>query len=160
MRKLKVLWRSARSPRVREELETWSSVLLALGAALLLYATLKGQAAYGAEFPRDVGAPTLLFQSATGFSAAAPLETDLRISLAGVVGQGQHQDGFDVIRRAGHARSAGRNLDNTMPAGAQWQAAFPQTATPGPLPRSLGASALLAALLLFAARRNSWRTAS
>jgi Ca-activated chloride channel family protein len=85
MRKLKVLWRSARSPRVREELETWSAVLLALGAALLIYATLKGQAAYGAEFPRDVGAPTLLFQSASGFSAAAPLETDLRVSVAGVV---------------------------------------------------------------------------
>jgi Ca-activated chloride channel family protein len=85
MRKLKVLWRTARSPRVREELETWSAVLLALGAALLLYATLKAQAAHAAEFPRDVGAPTLLFQTAGGFSAAAPLETDLRISVAGVV---------------------------------------------------------------------------
>jgi Ca-activated chloride channel family protein len=85
MRKLKVLWRTARSPRVREELETWSAVLLALGAALLLYATLKAQAAHAAEFPRDVGAPTLLFQSAGGFSAAQPLETDLRISVAGVV---------------------------------------------------------------------------
>jgi Ca-activated chloride channel family protein len=85
MRKLKVLWRTARSPRVRDELEIWSAVLLALGAALLLYATLKAQAAQAAEFPRDVGAPTLLFQSAGGFSAAAPLETDLRISVAGVV---------------------------------------------------------------------------
>jgi hypothetical protein len=43
MRKLKVLWRSALSSRVIEELETWASVLLALGAALLLYATLKAQ---------------------------------------------------------------------------------------------------------------------
>jgi hypothetical protein len=50
MRKLKVLWRTARSPRVRDELEIWSAVLLALGAALLLYATLKAQAAHAAEF--------------------------------------------------------------------------------------------------------------
>ncbi len=35
-----------------------------------------------------------------------------------------------------------RNIDNTMPAGAQWQAAFPQTATPGPLLRWLGAIVL------------------
>lgn len=45
MRKLKVLWRSARSSPVFEEIETWTSVLLVLGAALLLYATLKAQAA-------------------------------------------------------------------------------------------------------------------
>src|SRR5262245_29679915 len=45
MRKLKTLWRSALSPRVWEELETWFGVLLAVGAALLLYATLKNQAA-------------------------------------------------------------------------------------------------------------------
>ena len=45
-----------------EELETWLGVLLALVAALLLYATLKAQAARAAEFPTDVGAPTLLFQ--------------------------------------------------------------------------------------------------
>ena len=45
MRKLKVLWRSARASRVFEEIETWTSVLLVLGAALLLYATLKAQAA-------------------------------------------------------------------------------------------------------------------
>jgi LPXTG-site transpeptidase (sortase) family protein len=45
MRKLKVLWRNALSRGVREELETWTQVLLAVGAALLLYATLKAQAA-------------------------------------------------------------------------------------------------------------------
>ena len=45
-----------------------------------------------------------------------------------------------------------RNIDNTMPAGAQWQAAFPQTATPGPLLRWLGAIALLAAASLLARR--------
>ena len=38
-----------------------------------------------------------------------------------------------------------RDLDNSMPAGAQWQAAFPKTATPGPLLRWLGALALLVA---------------
>ena len=38
-----------------------------------------------------------------------------------------------------------RNIENTMPAGAQWQAAFPKTATPGPLLRWLGAIALIVA---------------
>ena len=38
-----------------------------------------------------------------------------------------------------------RNLSNSMPAGAQWQAAFPKTATPGPLLRWLGALALMLA---------------
>jgi Ca-activated chloride channel homolog len=86
MRKLKVLWRGAQRASVREELETWAQVVLALGAALLLYATLKAQAAQADEFPRDLGAPTLLFQSANGrYAAAAPLETDLRVSVAGVV---------------------------------------------------------------------------
>ena len=86
MRRLKVWWRGARSPRIWDELETWAGVLLTLGAALLLYATLKAQAAQADEFPRDVGAPTLLFQAADGsYSAAAPLQTDLRISVAGVV---------------------------------------------------------------------------
>jgi len=86
MRKLKSLWRSPRAARVCEELENWTYVLLTLGAALLLYATLTAQAARAAAFPADVGAPTLLFQAPGGsFTAAAPLETDLRISVAGVV---------------------------------------------------------------------------
>jgi Ca-activated chloride channel family protein len=51
-----------------------------------------------------------------------------------------------------------RNIDNTMPAGAQWQAAFPQTATPGPLLRWLGAIVLLAAASLLAAARPNVRT--
>ena len=54
------------APRVRRALarssRRGSSVLLALAAALLLYATLTAQAARAAEFPSDVGAPTLLFQ--------------------------------------------------------------------------------------------------
>jgi hypothetical protein len=45
MRKLKALWRHACSPPVRDELETWIGVLLALAAALLLYATLTARAA-------------------------------------------------------------------------------------------------------------------
>ena len=72
MRKLKFWW-TALSPRVLEELEAWGGVLLALTAALLLYATLKAQAAQAAEFPSELGAPTLLFQAADGgYAAAAP----------------------------------------------------------------------------------------
>jgi Ca-activated chloride channel family protein len=41
-----------------------------------------------------------------------------------------------------------RNIENTMPAGAQWQAAFPQTATPAPQLRWFGAIVLLAAASL------------
>jgi Ca-activated chloride channel homolog len=90
MHKLKTFWRGGLSPHVCEELETWISVLLAVGAGLLLFATLKGQAAYGAVFPQDVGAPTLLFEAADGgYAAAAPLQTDLRISAAGVVARVQ-----------------------------------------------------------------------
>ncbi len=86
MRKLKILKRHLLSHRAREEIETWGGFLLAIAAGLLLYATLTAQAARAAEFPSDVGAPTLLFQSSDGsHSAAAPLETDLRISVAGVV---------------------------------------------------------------------------
>jgi Ca-activated chloride channel family protein len=63
--------------------------------------------------------------------------------------------------RSAQAALERRNIDNTMPAGAQWQAAFPQTATPGPLLRWLGAITMLAALsLLGAARRERRRSAS
>src|SRR5262245_29993425 len=86
MRKRKFEWREKLPPGASEELEVWFSVLLALVAGLLLYATLTAQAARAAEFPHDVGAPTLLFQDANGsFTTAAPLETDLRLSVAGVV---------------------------------------------------------------------------
>src|SRR5262245_31040995 len=86
MRKRKFEWRKALPPSACEELEVWTSVLLALAAGLLLHATLTAQAARAAEFPHDVGAPTLLFQDANGsFTTAAPLETDLRLSVAGVV---------------------------------------------------------------------------
>jgi Ca-activated chloride channel family protein len=86
MRKRKFEWREKLPPSAYEELEVWISVLLALAAGLLLYATLRAQAVRAAEFPSDVGAPTLLFQDANGsYLAAAPLETDLRMSVAGVV---------------------------------------------------------------------------
>jgi hypothetical protein len=55
MRKLKTLWRSALSPRLWEELEALIGVLLALGAAALLFVTLKGQGAYGSA-PRPAEA--------------------------------------------------------------------------------------------------------
>ena len=58
-------------------------MLLALA---LLLATLKTQLARAAEFPSDVGAGTLLFQTRDGgFDSAVPIATDLRISVAGVV---------------------------------------------------------------------------
>jgi hypothetical protein len=44
MRKLKALLENAFSPPAWDELETWIGVLLALAAALLLYATLSQQA--------------------------------------------------------------------------------------------------------------------
>ena len=47
--------------------------------------------------------------------------------------------------RSAAAELERKNLSNTMPAGAQWQAAFPKTATPGPLLRWLGAFLLVAA---------------
>jgi hypothetical protein len=45
MRKIKALLLDAFSPPVCDEIETWIGVLLALAAALLLYATLASQAA-------------------------------------------------------------------------------------------------------------------
>ena len=70
MRKLKSLWRKTLSPSVCDELETWTSVLLVLAAGLLLYATLTAQAARAAEFPTDIGAPTLLFQDGNRYVTA------------------------------------------------------------------------------------------
>jgi Ca-activated chloride channel homolog len=71
---------------LRSTLQELATLLFAIGIALLLYATLKGQLARAAEFPKDVGAGTLLFQAADGgFDASAPLTTDIRISVAGVV---------------------------------------------------------------------------
>jgi hypothetical protein len=88
MRKPKFLWRKALPPSAWDEIEVWTSVLLALAGALLLYATLTAQAA----------------------AALEPLN----------------------------------DIDHTMPAGAQWQAAFPKTAMPGLLLRWLGAFYLIA----------------
>ena len=86
MRRLK-LFRIDRVPQdVRLLLEDWAGILFAIGVGLLLYATLHTQLARAAEFPKDVGAGTLLFQTADGgFDPSAPLSTDVRISVAGVV---------------------------------------------------------------------------
>jgi Ca-activated chloride channel family protein len=85
MRRLK-LFRIERVPHeIRHALEDWAGTLFAIGVALLLLATLKAQLARAAEFP-TVGAGTLLFQTADGgFDPTAPLATDIRISVAGVV---------------------------------------------------------------------------
>jgi hypothetical protein len=72
MRKLKVLWRSARSSRVLEEIETWASLLLVLGAVLLLYATLKAQAAEAVELLPKLGAPTLLESTMAAGARSTP----------------------------------------------------------------------------------------
>jgi Ca-activated chloride channel family protein len=86
MRNWRSLWRSVLPPHVLEELEVWIGVLVALGALLMLYASLAAQPARAAELPSDVGAGTLLFKSASGgYEATAPLSTDLRISVAGIV---------------------------------------------------------------------------
>jgi len=68
MRKLKMLWRSAVSSSLREEIEAWASVLLALAAVLLLYATLKAQAAEAEERLRDV-ATRAFFESTVAAGA-------------------------------------------------------------------------------------------
>src|SRR5512143_2462940 len=86
MRRLKY-FRIDRVPHeIRHALEDWAGILLAIGVALLLLATLKAQLARAAEFPKEVGAGTLLFQTADGgFDPTAPLATDIRVSVAGVV---------------------------------------------------------------------------
>jgi Ca-activated chloride channel family protein len=86
MRKRKAWWQQGLSPAVCEELEHWLRVVLTVGAALLLLAALRAQLARAADFPSSVGAGTLLFETAGGgFDHAAPLSTDLRVSVAGVV---------------------------------------------------------------------------
>jgi hypothetical protein len=86
MRKLKFLRRGQGGARLREELETWTHVLLAVGAALLVFATLKAQAAHAAEPASDVAAPTLPSREPGGsYSAAAPHGTDQHVSAAGRV---------------------------------------------------------------------------
>jgi Ca-activated chloride channel family protein len=54
------------------------------GIAWLVLATINAQVARASGFP-EVGAGTLLIHSAAGFDPAAPLSTDVRISVAGIV---------------------------------------------------------------------------
>ena len=85
MRRLKLFRLERVSDDVRIIFEDWAGILFAIGVGLLLLATLKAQIARAAEFP-EVGAGTLLFETADGgFDPSAPLATDVRISVAGVV---------------------------------------------------------------------------
>jgi Ca-activated chloride channel family protein len=54
------------------------------GVCWLVLATITAQVARASGFP-EVGAGTLLIHSAAGFDPAAPLSTDVRISVAGIV---------------------------------------------------------------------------
>jgi hypothetical protein len=73
MVRLKTLWRNALSPHVCEELGTWARVLLALGAAVLLFATLKAQAAYPVNLARTVGhLPTALESTMAAGARSTP----------------------------------------------------------------------------------------
>jgi Ca-activated chloride channel family protein len=54
------------------------------GICWLVLATINSQVARASGFP-EVGAGTLLIHSAAGFNPAAPLSTDVRISVAGIV---------------------------------------------------------------------------
>jgi Ca-activated chloride channel family protein len=73
------------SRHVLHALERCGAILLAALIGLLLFATLRAQLARAAEFPTDSGAGTLSCASAGGHEAAAPLSTDIRISVAGIV---------------------------------------------------------------------------
>ncbi len=72
-------------PSVKETLERIAVALWFAGVCWLLYMTLHAQLARAAEFPQDIGAGTLLFQAADSYAPAAPLATDVRMSVAGVV---------------------------------------------------------------------------
>ena len=54
-------------------------------AACVTLAALWFRSAAAAELPADIGSGTLLFRSEAGFDAAAPLSTDVHISVAGIV---------------------------------------------------------------------------
>ena len=73
------------SPRIRQALERSGAFLLFATVAWLLLATLLAQLAHAAQFPQDIGAGTLLFRSTAALDPAAPLATDVRISVAGIV---------------------------------------------------------------------------
>lgn len=72
-------------PRVLAAFECGVAALWFATVLFLLLAALKAQVARAADFPSDLGSGTLLFGNATGYAAAAPLSTDVRISIAGIV---------------------------------------------------------------------------
>lgn len=72
-------------PGIKQTLERLAAALWYAGVCLLLYLTLQAQLARAAEFPQDIGAGALLFQSGDRLDPAAPLATDVRMSVAGIV---------------------------------------------------------------------------
>jgi len=75
------------APAVKEAIERCAVVLWIATVAVLLLLTLRAQLARAADapLPTALGTGTLLFKSADGFDPAAPLSTDVRISIAGIV---------------------------------------------------------------------------
>jgi Ca-activated chloride channel family protein len=67
-----------------QALKRMATVLWMAGVCWLVLATINSQVARASGFP-EVGAGTLLIHSAAGFDPAAPLSTDVRISVAGIV---------------------------------------------------------------------------
>ena len=100
MRKWKAWWQRGLPDTLCEEFDHWLRVVLTVGAALLLYAALRAEIARAAEFP-EVGAGTLVFQTTDGFDVRAPLSTDLKVSVAGVVAR---------VRIAQRFRNTGANF--------------------------------------------------
>jgi len=72
-------------PGTKEALERLALALWFAAIGALFYLTLHAQLARAAEFPKDIGTGTLLFQLGNDFAPAAPLSTDVRMSVAGVV---------------------------------------------------------------------------
>jgi Ca-activated chloride channel family protein len=72
-------------PGAKDTFERLVSALWFAGVCLLLYLTIHAQLARAAEFPKDIGAGTLLFQAGDRLEPAEPLATDVRMSIAGIV---------------------------------------------------------------------------
>ena len=73
------------TPPILRALEQCAAALWLAAIGWLLFATLTAQLARAAEIPAELGAGTLFFRSEAGFDPAAPLATDVRISVSGIV---------------------------------------------------------------------------
>ena len=76
--------RNAWQSDAAQVLKDFARVLWMTAIAWLVLATIDSQVARASGFP-EIGAGTLLIHSSAGFDSAAPLSTDVRISVAGVV---------------------------------------------------------------------------